>query len=207
MSRNSSYILCKPKSCSYCTNKSACFCPPTELVRNGGFEEAGVEDLFVYWQFTGTTTRLNDSIVKNDGKRAAAIVSEGSAGVTNKIGRLYQNVPVTPGCLLQLSYADNFFTEGTTFGSLNIIARVFYGEVFSPSTQVELLRLETEYQSVEVGTGFRFHSKIADVPVPCNIPFVTVDFTFIARDLGTPNSTSWLLDSVSLRAVSPECSC
>jgi 3-oxoacyl-[acyl-carrier-protein] synthase II len=48
----------------------------------------------------------------------------------------------------------------------------------------------------DVNKGFAFHTKTADLPVPCNVSSVYVQFDFAVTDIGVT-----LLDEVQLRAV------
>lgn len=220
---NKSYIMCKPRSSSptsYSPSCSGglCICPMDELVKNGGFEEnrlqfqsADIDLVPSYWT-------IDSEILMNvspeiefayEGITEITFSTISTADEINKHARLFQNVTVTPGCLLQLSFAERFFSTGANFELANFTARVYYGDPSSSSpNQVELINIYREFlDSSYVSDDYTFHQKVATVPVPCNISNVTVEFIFNARDLAELIKTSWLLDGVSLRAVSPVCYC
>ena len=216
MSYNNSYIVCKPKP-NNC-NGSPCTCPKSELIRNGGFEIAGTSETFRDWSLdnfvlTGTFPSTNSY----DGTFSAGFLTNRSPEVIRKTVRLFQNVTVTPGCLLQLSFAAEFGRAGTNFTDLDVIARVYYGNPdLGSSNQIDLIRIEIDYDedqvlkispSTQFSQGFTFYQKVADIPVPYNVTNVTVEFTFTALDTATDLDTRWFLDEVSLRAVSPICNC
>lgn len=54
----------------------------------------------------------------------------------------------------------------------------------------------------DVNKGFAFHTKTADLPVPCNVSSVYVQFDFAVTDIGVT-----LLDEVQLRAMPWESIC
>ena len=216
MSYNNSYIVCKPKP-NKCSG-STCTHQRSELIRNGGFEIGGVTGTFRDWSadsyvFAGIFPSTNSY----DGRFSAGFQTNISPRMMRKSARLFQNVTVTPGSLLQLSFAAEFGTAGTNYTDLNIVARVYYGNPDAGSSnQIELIRVEIDYDGDEIlritpnnqfSQGFAFYQKVADVPVPCNVSNVTVEFTFIANDTSNEVNTRWYLDEVSLRAVSPICNC
>lgn len=175
-------------------------CAPVELVRNGGFEELGVFELFTDWLEATNNIRISASIIAHEGLGSASFNSTPTQEIENKSARLFQNVTVNPGCFLVLSYATNFLETGAHFEELNFRARVYFGD----TTQTNLINIETRYTSdILAGKGYDFHQKVSNVPVPSNVTSVTVEFMIQITDKAAPPAdlTQFLLDSVSLRAI------
>lgn len=168
-------------------------CPPIELVQNGGFEERGVLETFAAWEQSTSNMTIQASETAYEENFSASFASVATAQVATKTATLSQNVPVTPGCFLALSFAENFLAGGTAIEDLNIRARVFYG------TGVNLINIEIDHDAALANQGFAFHQRVSNNPVPPNVTSVTVEFFVQVRDLGP--GTQWLLDGVSLRAV------
>jgi len=172
-------------------------CLPTELIKNGGFEQDGVFTRFADWQESLVNIEIASNVTTYEGAVSASFSTEPTNTATIKTAQLSQNVIVTPGCFLALSFADNFFTAGSGFQDLEVGARVFYND----GSQTNLINIEIDYTVTQAGQGFVFHQKVADNPVPFNVSNVTVEFFVRISDIGTPQATRWLLDGVSLRAV------
>lgn len=172
-------------------------CSSGELLRNGGFEKLGVLSPFAYWRQEGDLTISPTSLDVYEGVFSALFSSFTTDQVQRKTARLFQSVPVPPGCFLVLSFAENFLRPGTDFNGLTIRARVSYEEGNNP---VDLIELEVNYQSFQGPTGvYTFHQRVADIPVPPHVCEVTVEFFVSISDSG-PLETLWALDGVSLRA-------
>ncbi|HHW30654.1 MAG TPA: hypothetical protein GXX20_03110 [Clostridiaceae bacterium] len=175
-------------------------CAPVELVKNGGFEELGAFELFTDWVRESNNIRISGSLIAHEGLGSASFNATPTQEIQDKTGRLFQNVTVNPGCFLVLSYATNFLQVGADFEGLDFSARVYYGN----NTQTNLINIETRYTSdFLAGTGYDFHQKVSNVPVPSNVTSVTVEFMIRVTDKGAPPAdiTQFLLDSVSLRAI------
>jgi hypothetical protein len=169
-------------------------CPSTELVKNGGFEETGLAGIFgeyAYWDDTANNIELARYSFPHEGTQSARFKSLETQVPESKTAVISQSVTVPPECFLVLSFADNFEIVGEDFQYLLIRARVFYDST-------DLIRIDTWYLSFMDGQGFNFHQKMSDNPVPPNVSSVTVQFTVEIKDT---KNTSWLLDSVSLRAI------
>lgn len=151
---------------------SACrSCTPAELVRNGGFEKEGVFNTFADWEELSTQIRISEIAVSYEGSFAASFNALPTDEIQTKSARLFQNITVNPGCLLTLSFANNFLEAGTDFEELRFRARVYYG-----STQTNLINVEIIYSSgIQAGTGYVFHQRTADHPVPLNVSTVTLE--------------------------------
>lgn len=176
-------------------------CPPTELVKNGGFEEDGVFQTFANWDTSTSNFSVRSFRKPYEGLVCAEFISMQTTEPVIKTAVLSQEVPVTPGCYLVLSFAENFRRASTDrFDGLNIKASVFYEE----AGRVNLITVEIGYsvEADQAGKGYVFHQKAADNPVPPNISKVTVKFFVQVTDAGiTAITTQWLLDGVSLRAI------
>jgi hypothetical protein len=81
-----------------------------------------------------------------------------------------------------------------------LIARVVYLD--RNLNEYELLNIPI--QKTAVDDKYNLHEQIADLPVPCDVPGIIVQFSFYIID--TPNSV-WNLDAVSLQAVSRTSAC
>jgi hypothetical protein len=176
-------------------------CPPTELVKNGGFEQTGVFQTFAGWDETTTNYTIRSFEKPYEGFVCAEFISRQTTVPITKTATLSQEISVTPGCFLVLSFAENFrrAAEGG-FDGLNIRASVFYEE----AGRVNLINIEIGYspEADQAGKGYVFHQKASDIPVPPNISKVTVEFFVQVTDVGSGgNTTQWLLDGVSLRAI------
>jgi len=216
MACNNSYILCKQKPCT-CTSEGyvhPCTCPMTELVRNGGFEErfvfgpVGEDNFFVGWTFDDNEMSFLVGDLAYEGIQNITFFTLPSEAVRTKDARIFQNVPVTPGCLLQLSFAESLNAIGRDFSDLDVSARVYFGDAsFGSPNQTDLIRIDIDYDIGQEDRGYNYHQKVASTPVPYNVTSVTVEFFVAATDAATANdATEWLLDGVSLRAVSQICS-
>lgn len=177
-------------------------CPPVELIKNGGFEFDGQFTVFRDWEQASDANIEISQNVDNayEGSNSAefrSISENGNGnGPTVKTAALRQNVTVTPGCFLVLSFADNFLSAGDDYLDLDVAGRVFYTD--AGGNRVNLINIEIDYQLDQEGNGFVFHQHVSDNPVPFNVSSVTVEFFVEIEDLG---GTSWLVDGVSLRAV------
>ncbi|HOB20039.1 MAG TPA: hypothetical protein PKO35_04955 [Candidatus Atribacteria bacterium] len=90
-----------------------------------------------------------------------------------------------------LSFAEELWEAGENFAHLFVRARVFYDST-------DLINIEINRRSFQARTGYAFHQKISDDPVPQNVSSVTVQFEVEIVDT---EDTSLLLDGVSLRAI------
>jgi len=189
-----------------------CPCETGELIKNAGFEILSTDDFqaFAHWKAVNPVSNTvvtqappDMTPVQYEGIRAAWFRTEASDLEQHSIS-LQQNVTVTPGCIYQLSFAENLLAGSpATFPSL--VGRVYYTD--SAGNQFDLINIPIATSGIfqdKVDKGFNFHQKTADIPVPCDVSKVTVQFDFSVRDTG---GTIWLLDGVSLRAVSSVSSC
>lgn len=131
----------------YEKEKSACHaCRTTELVKNGGFEVPGDgENTFKFWTIeiieveNGNQQQQQQAAKRQEelasigatddsyeGVVAAQFTTEGSAERTEKKARIFQEVPVTSGCLYRLSFAENFLPLLGDFDFGELTARVYY---------------------------------------------------------------------------------
>jgi hypothetical protein len=176
-------------------------CPPVELVKNGGFEQRGIFGAFAYWNEITSNYTVRSFDHPYEGIFSAEFISAQTPMLTVKTATLSQEVPVTPGCYLILSFADNFRRAAQGgFDGLNIKASVFYED----GGRIDLINVEIAYspEADQAGMGFAFHQKMSDIPVPPNVNNVTVEFFVQVTDVGAGgNTTQWLLDGVSLRAI------
>ncbi len=173
-------------------------CPPTELIRNGGFEEGGQFTTFRDWEETPEDDTIdifrNNDIAYEGDYSAAFFAGFSENGIRTRAIR--QSVTVFPGCFLSLSFADSFLEAGEDFEVLDVAARVFYTD--AGGNRVYLINIEIDYNSEQAGQGFVFHQRVSDTPVPLNVSSVTVEFIV---EIESSIGTEWLLDGVSLRAV------
>jgi hypothetical protein len=176
-------------------------CPPTELIKNGGFEQRGILEPFAYWNEVTSNFTIRSFEHPYEGIFTAEFISAQTPVLTEKFATLFQRVTVTPGCFLILSFADNFRRAAQGgFEGLNIRASVYYED----GGRVDLINVEIAYsaEADQAGMGFVFHQKMSDIPVPPNVNSVTVEFFVQVTDVGGGgNTTQWLLDGVSLRAI------
>ncbi len=176
-------------------------CLPRELVKNGGFETFGVFNLFADWSVgeAPSNIRISDSAIAHEGLGSLSFNSLVTNEIQDKFDRVFQNVAVNSGCFLVLSYATNFLQVGNDFDELAFRARVYY----NGTTPTDLINIETLYSSATLSrTGFDFHQKVSDVPVPEGVTTVTVEFQIRITDRSSGDGaqqTIFLLDSVSLR--------
>lgn len=197
-------------SCSSSCSSDGCaaakdICQPGNLIRNGGFENiAGLLGFpFQYWQQipeTGNQAFVQPSPdIPYEGAFAALFASTATVVAQSKSVMLRQIVPVTPGCRLELSFADNFLDRGESSGSTpRLIARVYW--VNDSGTEFDLIYVPIAKvdDDSDVNKGYSFHKRTADIPVPCNVSSVYVEFEFSVTNTG---STQWLLDGVQLRSL------
>jgi hypothetical protein len=185
-----------------------CSCERSELIRNGGFEiEAYNHDQpLEYWTVFRNVPEVSvekATSVLYEGNAAAAFESQPSADLIAKSASLRQAVGVTPGCIYQLSFAENFLCAPTHSGQLTLTARVFY---LVHEIEFDLIRIPIIKVSfaVDENKGYSFHARTFNRPVPCDVSGVIVQFDFTVKDTG---DARWLLDGVSLRAVFPTSAC
>ena len=173
-------------------------CPPTELVRNGGFEEGGQFTTLRDWEeeLDEDVALEHDENTAYEGTFAAEFRSLASVAVETKLGLIKQRVTVMPGCFLILSFADNFQEAGVDFDDLDVAARVYYTD--AGGNPVNLINVEIDYSDDQAGNGYIFHQRVSDGPVPLNVSSVTVEFEVEFEDT---SGTTWLLDGVSLRQL------
>jgi hypothetical protein len=198
--------------CLKCCHIPDCPCETEELIKNGGFEILSVDQVqeFAHWR---AVNPLSNTIVSQaptdmvpvqyEGVRAAWFRTEASDLEQHSIS-LQQNVTVTPGCIYQLSFAENLLA-GDVGSFPSLVGRVFYTD--SAGSQFDLIKIPIATSGVfenKVDKGYSFHQTTADIPTPCDVSKVTVQFDFSVRDTG---GTIWLLDGVSLKAVSSASSC
>jgi hypothetical protein len=187
-----------------------CLCETGELIKNGGFEiyELSRDRLFEDWtpvvQNMSQAAAGGYSGVAHEGAHSALFISRTSTDLADKSASLRQPVIATPGCIYQLSFAENLTKASTSIGRLlMLVARVFY---MHHEIEFDLIRVPMmkSNSSFDVNKGFTFHARTSDRPVPCDVSEVIVQFDFIAEDIG---GTLWAFDSVSLRAVFPTSAC
>jgi len=191
-----------------------CFCETGELIKNGGFEmlSADATQVFAGWRAVNRVSNTTVSSFFSDmppiayeGARAAWFISNSSDGIEQHSISLQQHVTVTPGCIYQLSFAENFIARGENAEfTPSLTGRVYFTD--SAGNQFDLINIaiEKENRPSNINVGYSFHQKTAEIPVPCDVSKVTVQFDFFVRDTG---GTIWLLDGVSLRAVSQASPC
>lgn len=198
-------------TCIQDERKSPHSCEIEELVKNGSFEmlETGTGDRFLNWlAFLSQDTALRQSPIAFKGRRAALFEGTGTASETRRI-TLMQSVSATPGCRYQLSFAENFLRHGRPLGSgLDLlIARVYFIDRDRRfNNEFNLMRLiinKSDTQSDE-DKGYVLHQIASQLPVPCNVSELIVSFEFRTQPIP---GTRWLLDGVSLRAISPKSEC
>ncbi|MGI6485059.1 MAG: hypothetical protein ACOX15_01745 [Tepidanaerobacteraceae bacterium] len=200
--------------CKHC-HFLGCACESKELIKNGGFEMLSADGTQVFAEWRTLNQVSNTTVsqgppgdmppVTYEGIRAAWFISNTSATLEQHSISLQQNVTVTPGCIYQFSFAENFFARGEIAEfTPSLTGRVFFTD--SAGSQFDLIKITIEKGNdpSNINLGYSFHQKTAEMPVPCNVSKVTVQFDFFVRDTG---GTMWLLDGVSLRAVSAESLC
>jgi hypothetical protein len=167
---------------SKCRCISECPCESEELMKNGGFEmlSADQTQTFAEWR---TVNPLSNTIVSRtpigmvpvvyEGVNSAWFITEPTELEQHSIS-LQQNVTVTPGCIYRFSFAENLITA-TDF-TPSLIGRVFYTD--SAGSQFDLISIpiQKDINSSNFNRGYAFHQKTADIPVPCDVSKVTVQF-------------------------------
>jgi hypothetical protein len=210
LNNNDNLLIIDIESTSGCCIPE-CPCETEELIKNGGFEMLSADrtQVFAYWR---EVNKVSDTIVVNEplvpvyeGFRAAQFQTNPSTPEPHAVS-LQQHVTVTPGCIYQFSFAENFLggPGGAEFEP-SIIGRVYYTDC--AGSQFDLITIPIVKANIPNNTdkGYTFHQKTADIPVPCDVSKVTVQFDFtIKQDAG---GIRWLLDGVSLRAISSASSC
>jgi hypothetical protein len=200
-SNHDNHVTVSPKDKEKCLPPS-CFCETGELIRNGGFEEPGVDRLFADWN---TLPAPESRVVRTttdvyQGNSAASIETNVLPIPVTRSVLLRQNVTVTPGCLYRLKFAERLVTLGNPGADLpTLIARIFY--VYQ-GFQYNLLN--KAIQKTKTDMKYDLHSLTAELPVPCNVSGVIVQFEFYLPGTG---GDVWNLDAVSLRAASRISAC
>lgn len=191
-----------------------CSCGSEELVKNGGFEIPAI----IPGQIAADWTAINVNNVSVERGGTNAIAYEGLNSIrfaslstqapADKTASLRQTVIVPPGCLLQLTFAENLFARGVVPQATTVvprlIARVFF--VGNGGIKFELINIPIAKidKGADTNKGFTMHQQAASVPVPCNVSGVIVQFDFSVTDVSL---TQWIIDGVSLRAVSSSSVC
>ena len=203
-------------SCASSCSKDDCavgqdICQPGNLVRNGGFEDisGSVDSPFLYWRQipeTGGQAFIEPrSDTSYEGAFAAIFISSATALAEFKSVSLRQIVPVTPGCRLELSFAENFLERGESSGTTPGLSPGSIGSMTAaPSLTLSMFPLLKVDGENDEDKGYSFHKRTADIPVPCSVSSVYVEFEFSVTNTG---NTQWLLDSVQLRSVPWESVC
>jgi hypothetical protein len=178
----------------------ACFCETGELLKNGGFETPSPSpfELFAGWILHSRTLDIilvKDTVNVYEGNAAASVRTTAPPGVGPSILIVRQYVDVTPGCLYRLKFAERMVTFIGDDGHLPVlVARVVYLD--RNLNEYELLNIPI--QKTEADAEYNLHEQTADLPVPCDIPGIIVQFSFYITD--APGSV-WNLDDVSLQSV------
>jgi len=182
----------------------ACFCERGEVLKNGGFEIPSPEpfELFADWILLARTLNINlfrDTENVYQGKAAASIQTT-STGDATLI--LRQNVDVTPGCLYRLKFAERMVILPGWLGPHPplLAARVIYLDRIL--NEYELLNITIEKTATD--EEYSLHEQTADLPVPCDVPGIIVQFSFYIED--APGLV-WNLDAVSLQSVEQISAC
>ena len=106
---------------------------------------------------------------------------------------------------MKLSFAEYFLSRGDSAGDTpRLIGRVFWVNDIGNEFDLINIPIAKIDGDNDVGKGYVFHTGTADVPVPCNVTSVYVQFEFSVTDIGV---TQWALDAVQLRAVPWESIC
>lgn len=177
-------------------------CTPEELIRNGGFEEVGIQTVFANWndETEGLDINIRPSTsITYEGRQSANFDIGPVPGNTTDRAILTQTVSVNPGCYLTLSFAERLAEKPVDI-ELYFSAEVFY---ISGSNEVELIKIEKiAPRAVTVeSSAFSYHEKTSDIIVPQNVNFVIVRFTVSINTINASNNdTDLYLDGVSLRA-------
>lgn len=190
-----------------------CRCESRELIKNGGFEVRSTEPNFPfqYWEevnpnFARVNNDPNLTNIAYEGLSAARIESIDTVEEENKSVTLQQTVAVTPGCTYKLSFAENLLFKGNgTAAAIPILtARLIYVNNFGEDVDLVVVPIFKFSQEHDPNRGYTFHEAVTNVPVPCDVFEIIVRFDYFENS--TTGST-WLLDGVSLRAVSPISAC
>ncbi|MGI5926609.1 MAG: hypothetical protein ACOX8A_05445 [Thermacetogeniaceae bacterium] len=202
---NEIHVTISPKEKEKCIPK-ICFCEKGELLKNGGFETPSFSPSEVFASWIVQSRTLDIELVKDtenvyQGRAAASVRTSSPSGPFPSILVLRQYVNVTPGCLYKLKFAERLVTPGQTDSIVHLlIARLVYLD--GRQNEYELLNIPI--QKTAVDEKYNLHEQIADLPVPCDVPGIIVQFSFYIID--TPDSV-WNLDAVSLQAVSRISAC
>jgi hypothetical protein len=129
---------------------------------------------------------INVAPVAYEGVHSAWFITEPSELEQHFIS-LQQNVTVTPGCIYRFSFAENLLTASDFTPSLT--GRVFYTDGAGSQFDLISIFIEKDIKISNIDRGYTFHQKTADIPVPCDVSRVTVQFDFSVRDDG---GTIWL---------------
>lgn len=185
-----------------------CSCETGELIRNGSFEilNPTLLETFTDWRVIASAPNIGVTAINiaYEGSQAAEFTTGSSdvAPSAPKSIRLRQNVIVTPGCRYQLSFAENFLTRGGN-SKPTLVARVFCVRRNNITNLLEKIITKAAGTS-DVDRGYLFHQIVISEPVPGNVSGVVVEFELVVNDDG---GTAWLLDGVSLRAVTTNSVC
>ncbi len=183
-----------------------CFCERGELLKNGGFEIPGPNqlDLFASWLLQAHTPDIDlfrDTVNVYQGNAAASVQTNDLPIVGASTLILRQHVDVTPGCLYNLKFAERMVTFIGDNGHLPLLAaRVVYLDRIH--NEYELLNITI--QKTAADEEYNLHEQTADLPVPCDVPGIIVQFSFYITD--APGSV-WNLDAVSLQSVAQISAC
>jgi hypothetical protein len=192
---------------------SRCNCESQELIKNGGFEIPSAEPTypFQYWQEVNPDNArvANEPVLTNipyEGLSAARFDSLTTVEEENKSVTLQQTVIATPGCIYKLSFAENLLIKGngTAAAIPFLTARVIYIDNFGNAVDLIILPIIKFSANNDPDRGYTFHEATADVSVPCDVSELIVRFDYFENSTA---GSSWLLDGVSLRAVSPTSVC
>jgi hypothetical protein len=184
-----------------------CFCETGELLKNGGFETPSFNpfELFEGWVLYSRT--LDIGLVRTtvnvyEGSAAASVQTNAPPGNVPTTLILRQYVDATPGCLYKLKFAERFVTMGQAADSIFplLVASVIYLD----RNLNEYKLLSIPIQKTEADAEYNLHEQIADLPVPCDVPGIIVQFSFYISD--APGSV-WNLDAVSLESVTRNSAC
>ncbi len=184
----------------------ACFCERGELLKNGGFETLSPNpfELFAGWILQSRTLDIGltqATVNVYQGNSAASVQTTAPPVVGVSILVLRQYVDVTPGCLYRLKFAERMVTFVGDDGHLPLlVARVVYLD--RNLNEYELLNIPI--QKTAADTEYNLHEQTTNLPVPCDVPGIVVQFSFYITD--APGSV-WNLDAVSLQSVARISAC
>jgi len=184
-----------------------CFCEKGELLKNGGFETLSFDpsNLFAGWVLYSRTADIGlvrDTSNVYEGNAAASVQTTAPPGSVPTTLILRQYVNVKAGCRYKLKFAERLVTLGQAVDSITplLVARVIYLD--RNLNEYELLSIPI--QKTEIDLEYNLHEQIADLPVPCDVPGIIVQFSFYISD--APGSV-WNLDAVSLKSVTNTSAC